>query len=434
MEDWINYITFDSDQMQVFYVSKEVDTLEFAIGNSDEEKRWQKVGKRRIIFGGNRGKLFLRATNNKYGTNGATFMFGTDAKVVCTGDIRTLIDYKNYENANTSEAMFYDLFRDCKQLLFPPELYSSELVDGSYMCMFEGCTSLKVAPELPAKKMADHCYMRMFKGCTSLETPPELPALQLAFMCYYLMFEGCTSLKESPNLPAEKMVGWCYSSMFEGCTSLKKAPVLPAEKLDHSCYQSMFKNCTSLEEVFRLRAKELADYCYASMFQGCSSLVIASLSTAEGSTNYCCSSKLNNLNCNPISISPFLPAKKLAKFCYSSMFQGCTSLIDAIRLPAEELTDSCYECMFKDCTSLQQIYMMAIDIKAKECLKDWLTNTAGSGTLFKNKQAKWEDKDIIPNNWEIKEIDPEQLNNLIFMVENDPPWNNRYQRNKISQT
>lgn len=48
-----------------------------------------------------------------------------------------------------------------------------------------------------------------------------------------------------------------------------------------------------------------------------------------------------------------LPATTLIEANYQSMFQGCTSLVDAPEiLPATTLTESCYECMFQDCTSL----------------------------------------------------------------------------------
>ena len=158
--DSTNYITFDSDQMQVFYVSKEVDSLEYKIG----ESIWKPLGNSRVVFGGARGKLFLKGTND-YGANGSTFLFGTKAKVVCTGDIRTLVDYINYTTADTSKANFSCLFKDCKQLVFPPELYSSKLYSGCFQSMFEGCTSLIKAPELPAEELAVSCYKSMFKEC-----------------------------------------------------------------------------------------------------------------------------------------------------------------------------------------------------------------------------------------------------------------------------
>ena len=43
-----------------------------------------------------------------------------------------------------------------------------------------------------------------------------------------------------------------------------------------------------------------------------------------------------------------LPAKTLAKSCYSYMFSGCTSLVNAPELPATTLADSCYINMFQN--------------------------------------------------------------------------------------
>lgn len=47
-----------------------------------------------------------------------------------------------------------------------------------------------------------------------------------------------------------------------------------------------------------------------------------------------------------------LPATALTSGCYSNMFVGCTSLVDAPELPATTLADYCYIHMFDGCTSL----------------------------------------------------------------------------------
>ena len=54
----------------------------------------------------------------------------------------------------------------------------------------------------------------------------------------------------------------------------------------------------------------------------------------------------------------FLPATTLADFCYSNMFNGCSSLVNAPELPATTLVDSCYSYMFSgtnvlpDCSNI----------------------------------------------------------------------------------
>ena len=68
----------------------------------------------------------------------------------------------------------------------------------------------------------------------------------------------------------------------------------------------------------------LANNCYSSMFNGCTSLTQA----------------------------PALPATTLANYCYNSMFNGCTSLTQAPALPATTLASSCYQSMFQGCTAI----------------------------------------------------------------------------------
>lgn len=336
------YITFEADYMQVFHLSYKVDTLEYSVG----EKDWEELGTQNIVFGGERGKLMLRGRSKK-GTNDALISFATDATVVCTGDIRTLVDYRHYEKADTKEAKFW--------------------------CLFEGCTQLAVAPDLPATVLGDECYGGMFYGCTSLKRAPILPAKRLADDCYSHMFYGCTLLEKAPQLPAKRMAKKCYSSMFSGCTSLKRPPILPSTELAWDCYWNMFSGCTSLEYSPELPAKDLVDECYYGMFSGCTSL---------GETSN-------------------ILANTMAEQCCSHMFEGCTSLKKAPLLPATELADECYSYMFKGCSLVSEITMLATDIKAEHCFVEWLDGTASSGTFFKNKNANWRNSGIVPTGWTV---------------------------------
>ena len=238
------YITFESDFTQVFRLSWEVPNLEYSVG----ESRWKALGDQNIVFGGNRGKLMLRG-RSKTGTGRANISFATDAQVICTGDIRTLVDYKHYDHTDTEQAVFAHLFDGCSQLVVAPELPAKALAVECYRYMFAGCTSLKRAPELPATALADGCYSGMFDGCTSLKRAPELPATTLANGCYLGMFSGCTSLERVPELPATVMAYQCYYCMFAGCISLKRAPILPATALANRCYERLFDGCTSLSFV-----------------------------------------------------------------------------------------------------------------------------------------------------------------------------------------
>ena len=271
------YITFTAKGAQTFKMTVqngyEISELEYSVNNGD----WATVkADTEVPFGGENGNLRLRGTN-KYGTASAwntysTITFTKDVDVACTGDIRTLLDWRNYNIVETNNARFCYLFKDCSVLTSALELPATTLAKYCYQSMFFGCTSLTSAPELPAKTLANGCYLDMFRSCTSLESAPELPATKLAYYCYYDMFSGCTSLESAPELPATKLANDCYSYMFSGCTSLTAAPKLKATTLAKHCYYNMFAGCTSLTAAPELKATTLANYCYYGMFGGCTKL------------------------------------------------------------------------------------------------------------------------------------------------------------------
>ncbi|MBR5541609.1 MAG: leucine-rich repeat protein, partial [Bacteroides sp.] len=245
--------------------------IEYSVGNSNV---WTKFtpGSQPVAFGGDKGDLHLRGISPK-GTLKAQIVFGNNTTpVACSGDIRTLVDWKNYEAADTRSAIFYGLFENCTVLTSAPELPATDLAEKCYWAMFWGCTSLAVAPELPATTLANSCYVNMFHGCAKLTEAPELPATILANGCYNGMFMDCTSLTSAPELPATNLAEYCYSSMFSGCTSLVTAPELPATTLVDNCYTCMFMNCTSLTSAPALPATTLKTGCYFQMFRHCTSL------------------------------------------------------------------------------------------------------------------------------------------------------------------
>lgn len=284
------YVTFKAEQAQNFYMTVKgiykISGLQYSVNFDD----WKDVVADEVVeFGGDKGDLRLRGKNNlkgtaTSGTNYSKISFGdADVNVACTGDIRTLLDYENYENVATWYAKFCSLFN--------------------------GCTQLTAAPELPAEILAVYCYANMFRGCTSLEKAPDLPAMTLAPNCYQWMFYGCIKLKEAPKLEAKSLEKACYNGMFFGCTSLTTAPDLPATKLAISCYTSMFNKCSKLETGPKeLPATELKENCYNNMFGSCTSL----------------------------NTVPELPVSKLVKGCYSSMFFGCNNLSSVTMLATSD--------------------------------------------------------------------------------------------------
>ena len=291
------YVTFKANGEQKFKMTTEgsytISGLQYSVNNG----KWENVVvDKEVTFGGTNGDLRLRGTNIN-GTASEWYARSTikfteaNVNVACTGDIRTLLDWRNYNTVETNKAKFCSLFKDCSVLTTAPELPATKLAEHCYASMFSGCTSLTAAPKLPAIELAKFCYRYMFFGCTSLTAASELPATKLAGDCYNYMFSGCTSLTSAPKLPATELENYCYSSMFSGCTSLTSAPELPATKLADNCYSNMFYGCTSLTSAPKLSAIELARACYCKMFYGCENLLSVTMlapSDQISKTTNCC--------------------------------------------------------------------------------------------------------------------------------------------------
>ena len=313
VKDKTPYVTFSAPAEQTFkmvcYGGYTISNLEYSVNFGD----WKKVkANEGVTFGGQNGGLRLRGKNVKgtadpndtriYST--ITFIFdkdkekdvNTNVMVACTGDIRTLLDYSNYDKVNTSQARFLKLFNNCQALTSAPELPATDIASDCYNGMFYYCRYLKNAPELPATILKDQCYQNMFYACVSLTSAPKLPATKLAFNCYANMFSYCYWLKEAPELPATKLAGQCYQDMFTNC-SFSKAPKLPAEIMKTNCYAGMFAGCTNLTEAPELPAKQLESFCYSRMFQGCTKLstvtMLAPSDQISEATN-CCYNWLDN--------------------------------------------------------------------------------------------------------------------------------------------
>ena len=382
----IPYVTFTAEAEQKFKMTTTGNyDLSGKFQYSVNEGKWENVVKdEEVTFGGTNGNLRLRGIN-KNGTatddsNYSTITFTYDnVKVACTGDIRTLLDYKTYKTVDTSNARFCYLFIYCKVLTSAPQLPATTLASKCYSYMFSSCTSLESAPALPAKTLAYSCYQSMFNLCKNLTSAPALlPATTLADQCYYYMFNGCTNLKSAPELSATTLAAYCCSYMFSDCKKLTSAPALSATTLADYCYYYMFNNCTSLESAPKLSATTLASNCYDSMFRNCTNLTSA----------------------------PKLPATTLADDCYHYMFYGCSNLSSAPKLPATTLADYCYSMMFYGCSNLSSVTMLApSDQISRSSFTNWLHNagtTATSRTLIvKDKDAYEATKGQLPTEWQI---------------------------------
>ena len=169
-------------------------------------------------------------------------------------------------------------------------------------------------------------------------------------------------------------------------------------------FESFFYGCsgmTSAENLI-LPATTLAEYCYSTMFEDCTSLTIAPELPATTLANGCYQSMFQG--CTSLTTAPELPATTLAEGCYSSMFNGCTSLTTAPELPATILSIDCYSNMFLNCTSLNYIKCLATDISAIGCTEDWVNGVAVDGTFVKAESMyDWTDGESgIPYGWTVQ--------------------------------
>ena len=285
-EPLIPYVTFTAVQQQTFTLqfgsdadlkAALMDKLEYSVNNGE----WKSIpvddSGCTIIFGGSNGSLRLRGKSSigtalsTAASTSVSFEEGNATAVACTGDIRTLIDWEKYADADleTGNARFNFLFQHCSVLTSAPALPATTLASYCYQFMFQGCSSLTAAPALPATTLAKSCYQDMFRDCTALTATPELPATTLANYCYSNMFSGCSSLTTAPELlPAKDLVNGCYYGMFSGCTSLETAPALPATTLISECYSYMFRNCASLNSITMLATDFSDPFCMYNWVDG----------------------------------------------------------------------------------------------------------------------------------------------------------------------
>ena len=258
----VPYLTFSSPSSFTLAIANNTKNWDGKLEYSTDTQNWTEWDGTTTLSSGSDNKLYLRGTNNHSISNNQTSYYNPQkrfiivgSRVSCTGDIRTILDYKNPENAIMDPYCFNGLFYNCSALIKAPELPSLSLDSANecYSQMFYGCLNLNEAPKLPATTLETSCYSRMFSGCTSLQTAPELPATKFTASCYYYMFSGCISLVDPPIIRATELTigsipdSSCCRGMFNGCTSLKKLSKLPLKNLSRWCYRNMYKGCEKIK-------------------------------------------------------------------------------------------------------------------------------------------------------------------------------------------
>ena len=259
-EHIIPYVTFKAEEAQTFKMTTtgtyEIKGLEYSVNNDEKWRKVEKDGK--ISFGGEYGDLRLRGTNHngtaKDESYYSTIKFTDETvNVACTGDIRTLLDWKNYNIVKTDNARFCSLFETCSVLTSAPELPATKLADCCYYYMFWRCTNLTSAPVLPATTLAQECYSNMFADCTNLTSAPELPATKLAVHCYYSMFSNCPKLSSvtmlAPKSEIETKNECVHNWLISAGTDNSVTRTLIVK--DEDAYKALENNTDNLPNIWK---------------------------------------------------------------------------------------------------------------------------------------------------------------------------------------
>lgn len=247
----------------------------------------------------------------------------------------------------------------------------------------------------------------LFKGTASPQATAGIGTFSASTIAFDV--EGnIMSLMYGDNFTNQKdLTGkdWAFGQMFRQSKVVSAENlILPATTLAASAYTYMFYNATGLTSAPTLPAQTLTDSCYRYMFQGCSRLTQAANMSATTVASNCCYNMY--ANCFALaSAQSVLPSTTMAYRCYYQMFFGCSGLTTAPTLPSETLVEECYYHMFTGCSHLNYITMLATDVSATNCLTDWVSGVAASGTFVKNPNMSSlpSGSSGIPNGWTVQD-------------------------------
>lgn len=181
---------------------------------------------------------------------------------------------------------------------------------------------------------------------------------KILFKSYTSKFSNTNSsyhyFNSTKNISAEgNILSLLYGDDFLSYDSL---PSIPSKEKDRTQQLGcIFKGNTKIisAENLILKPTKLRPKCYSTMFEGCTSLTTAPELPAATTYEYSYQSMFKgctSLTTAPTSIG--VSSTIIGRFCCYTMFEGCKSLTTAPELPATTLAYDCYNNMFKGCTSL----------------------------------------------------------------------------------
>ena len=423
------YLTFTAKEPQTFKMTTEesytISGLEYSLNGGE----WNKVvAGEGVNFGGTNSTLRLRGTNPN-GTaesfsNYSTITFTDASEVTCKGDIRTLLDYRNYATVATNQARFCNLFARCNALTSAPDLPATVLADYCYYGMFASCENLVNAPALPAETLAGSCYQGMFRHCTNLSSVTMMASsdqIEKANNCCGNWLDGAgtkegisRTLKVKNEDAYDALVNKSYlpDNWKKGVagTTVEDTPYLTFTAAGAQTFKMIVRGGYDLLGKFEYSVnggewnEVVADK--GVVFGGANGTLslrgtnlsgtgkdvrkYSTITFTDSRVKVACTGDIRTLlnhenyknvatnqarffyffsNCAALTSAPDLPAESLADHCYFSMFSGCNNLKSAPELPAKVLTTGCYDKMFSGCVSLETAPTLPAETLAGFCYR-----------------------------------------------------------------
>lgn len=385
----------------------------------------------------------------------------------CTGltDISGL-----YFPTTLSSGACEEMFADCTNLTEAGTLSANTLSKDCYKGMFKGCTSLTTSPYLPARTLVSGCYDEMFSGCSSLNyikadftmTPGTAYTKNWVYGVaqegFFEKFFGCSWKENGVNgMP----IGWDdreskYEKQYftiipkenNAVVSFKIGSAVTLDDVSYIEYsmdsgvtwtriensantQVDFSSSTMSKGskiMFRGNNRRMSrgstyqsGHLSACTIFGCSKYFFAegnifsllynddfadkkTFKQNDSLHDFGClflfQTKLQNVD------NLILPATAATQNCYIDMFNG-TNVTSSPVLPILVLAPDCYKRMFKGNTSIKRVVMLATNISASQCTKEWLYSAKSGGKFFKNSAATWTTTGVdgIPNGWAVELLD-----------------------------
>ena len=422
------YLTFTAEGAQTFKMTVEGSYTISGLEYSKNGEEWNEVvAGEGVDFGGTNSTLRLRGTNPN-GTaesfsNYSTITFTDASEVTCKGDIRTLLDYRNYATVATDQARFCYLFKNCKALTTAPDLPATVLADYCYYGMFDMCENLVNAPALPAETLAGSCYQGMFKGCTNLSSVTMMASsdqIKNTFNCCGNWLDGAgtgvtsRTLKVKNEEAYKALVNKSYlpGEWQKGVagTTVEDTPCLTFTAAGPQTFKMIVSGGYDLSEKFEYSVnggewnKVVADKevpfggtngtlsLRGTNLRGTGESVAkySKITFTDPSVKVTCTGDIRTLlnhanyknvatnqarffylfeNCEALTSAPDLPAESIADHCYFSMFSGCKNLKSAPELPAKILKTGCYDKMFSGCVSFETAPTLPAETLAGFCYR-----------------------------------------------------------------